>query len=522
MLLSLAQATAPIEPFHVACLILGVGMLLWDTIEVGRNDAVNLTNAVFGARILGRRTILLIAGVGVVAGATLSSDVIETARKGIFDPEMLTINQALAVFVSVYLVDTILLYSYSAYGMPVSTTACLVFELLGAAFAIKFAAVIHWGNSGKVISGIVVSIILSGIASFFIQRAVRGALRDRTKQLAALLLHGGWVGGGMATALCYYMLLKGMKNVAAIKALKKSIDTSEFGEIGFVLILWAVFAIAIHFLLVVFRKKAARLLFPVLAVLGMLSLAFAFGQNDLANCASPGLAVYALVTHLDDGVQAVTRVDVPRWQLFICGVLLVGGMMTRNALRVTKAQIRAGSQADHVALWAPQWCITLAEKLLSLRGRSESLAPRSVDLPTGERMHYDVLRASTITCVSACVIATASSLKLPVSTTYVTFAAILATGFADRIFQRGDSSLKLGRIIWVISSWFISAGIAAVAAGLICRLVYHFSIVGMTVALIINFTVRRIITRRADEQERRVEEEAYERAHPDEFALEDE
>ena len=137
-------------------------------------------------------------------------------------------------------------------------------------------------------------------------------------------------------------------------------------------------------------------------------------------------------------------------------------------------------------------------------------------------MHYDVLRACTITSVSACIIATASSLALPVSTTYVTFAAVLATGLADRIFQRGDSALKLGRMIWVISSWFICAGIAALAAGVVCRLVYHLSIGGILVALAANFATRHIVARRADAQEKRVREEAYERAHPEEFVFEEE
>ena len=176
-MLLLAQAAVELDRFHIACLILGVGMLLWDTIEVGRNDAVNLTNAVYGARILNRKLVVLVAGIGVVLGASFSSGVIETARKGIFDPGMLTLDQALTVFASVYLVDTILLYSYSAFGMPVSTTACLVFELLGASFAVKAFSIVHWDKSGIVISGIVMSIILSGIASFLIHRAVRGAIR---------------------------------------------------------------------------------------------------------------------------------------------------------------------------------------------------------------------------------------------------------------------------------------------------------------------------------------------------------
>jgi phosphate/sulfate permease len=325
----------------------------------------------------------------------------------------------------------------------------------------------------------------------------------------------------MAAALCYFMLLKGMKGLSLVQDFKQTL-IAQYGELGIAVMLWGTFAILIHSLLVVFRDKAARLLFPVLAVIGMLSLAFAFGQNDLANCASPGLAVYALIQHADKGVAAAVELNVPRWQLFICGTLLVVGMLTRKAHRVTRAGIRAGSQTDHVALWAPQWCIGLANWLLGFRSRQESLAPKKIYTPAGKRMHFDVLRACTITSVSACVIATASSLKLPVSTTYVTFAAILATGLADRIFQRGDSALKLGRMIWVISSWFICAAIAAVAAAVVCRLVFHLSIAGILIALAANLTIRRVVHKRSEQQERRVNEEAYERAHPDEFALEDE
>ncbi len=518
-MLLLAQTTSSPGSFAYACLALGVVMLLWDAVEVGRNDAVNLTNAVYGARIMARKYILMITALGVVLGATFASGVMETARKGIFDPNLLKPEQALAIFVSVYVVDTILLYSYSAYGMPVSTTACLVFELLGAAFALEFSDVIHWGNSGKVVSGIVVSIILSGFASFLIHRAIRGAIRDRSTQLATLLLHGGWVGGGMAAALCYFMLLKGMKSIHVVAELKQRIADYQ---LVVAVLLWGVFAIAIHLLLVFFRKRAARLLFPVLAILGMLALAFAFGQNDLANCASPGLAVVALLVHWDQGIDAITKVAVPAWQLVGCGLLMVVGMLTRNALRITKAQVRAGSQSDHVALWAPRWCIGLAQWFLRWRGSSNSLAPVAAPAQTGKQLHYDALRACTITSVSACVIATASSLKLPVSTTYVTFAAVLATGFADKIFQRGDSALKLGRVIWVISSWFISAAIAMVAAGLVCRVIYHLEIPGMALVIAANFFVRSIVSRRADAQEKEAEEEAYERAHADEFALEDE
>jgi phosphate/sulfate permease len=124
--------------------------------------------------------------------------------------------------------------------------------------------------------------------------------------------------------------------------------------------------------------------------------------------------------------------------------------------------------------------------------------------------------------VSASVIATASSLALPVSTTYVAFSAVVATGMADRIFQRGDAELKLGRAIWVVSSWVLSALIAVAATAIVATAVYRLEVAGMIACLVVNLIVRRTLKRRADLQAKRVAEEAYERAHPEEFALEQE
>ncbi len=511
--------------FERACLFFAVAMLIWDTVEVGRNDAANLVNAVLGARVMRRMPAIMLAGAAVVLGAVLSSSVIDTARKGIFDPMvLLTLKAALTVYISVYIVDTVLLYGYSAFGMPVSTTACLVFELLGAAAAINIAA-INWNKAGLVIAGIACSIILSGFASFLVQRAARGAIRDRTTHLPTLLLHGGWVGGGLLAGLLYFLLLKGMKSVAFIKEFNIWLHQLEenahvtVGGASLVLFLWGVCAIFIHAVLVIYRKRAAKLLFPVLAVLGMIAMGFAFGQNDLANCASPGLASIALLR--EQSLEIGTEVPIAWWMLLICGLLLFAGMTTQNAERVTKAAVATGSMGDHVALWAPQWCLKIAREALRRRKRVPALAPRGLLTESGETIHYDSLRACVIMSVSACIIATASSLGLPVSTTYVAFAAVVATGMADRIFHRGDAALKLGRAIWVVSSWVISALIAVVATFFVAKVVYQFETAGIIACVLCNLIIRRVLKKRADRLARLVEEEAYERAHPEEFALED-
>ncbi len=503
-----------------------IGMLIWDTVEVGRNDAANLVNAAYGARILPRNAAVWVAGVGVVLGASLSSGVVDTARKGIFDPSMLdqVLQTAIAIYISVYIVDTVLLYGYSAFGMPVSTTACLVFELLGASYAVGGSEIVQWPNAGKVVTAIIMSILISGVASFFVQRAVRGAIGSRGEHLVTLLLHGAWAGGGMLAMLTYFMVIKGMKSLAIVKAFKGGV-IEEFGAVPVVLGLWLLFAVLIHVALVVFRHRVATRLFPYLAILGTFCMGFAFGQNDLANCAAPGLSALALIEHRHEGVALASEVSLPAWMLVASGFLLLTGMFTKRAHRVTEAAIGAGSMSNVVALYAPRWCLRVSRKMIQLRGRGDletaSLAPSPLKPGTDEIRDYDAIRACVILGVSASVIAMASSFKLPVSTTYVTFAAVVATGAADRILQRGDADLKLARTIWVIFSWFTAAGIAAIAAGLVCKLIAVTGVVGIALGLSANMAVRVVLKRRGDSQAQRTKEAAEERQNPEQFSDED-
>lgn len=521
-------------------------MLIWDTVEVGRNDAANLINSVYGARLMSRKRAVLIAGLAVIVGAVLSSDVIETARKGIFKPGMLDPADAVAIYVSVYVVDTVLLYGYSAFGMPVSTTACLVFELLGASLFMSLwrakDGLVQWPVAGKVVLAIIVSVFVSGIAAYLIQRIVRGAIRDRTDDLSTMRTHGTWVGGGMATGLVFFMLLKGMKNVHVVTVIREWIvgldawfrnwfaragDDPElasgvnFGTLFVLIALWMCFAIIIHLLLRKYRERAAQKVFPIMAIVGMIAMAIAFGQNDLANCASPGLATMTLLFHWDSGTAAATKVPIGWYLLLGCGVLLFLGMRTKNAIRVTKAGVAMGSHTDHVQLYAPQWCLAVAEMVTRNRVREASLAPQPTPTQRGKRTHFDSLRASTIMCVSASVIAFASSYGWPVSTTYVTFAAIIGSGLGDKIYGRGDAGLKIARSIWVVVSWFLAAGIAAAFTAVVCMIITIAGVVGLVITLVANVVVRKYLQRLGDAQVARSREEMLERAFPERYAEED-
>ena len=158
-----------------------------------------------------------IAAVAVVLGASFSSPVMETARKGIFDPTVLTVQMALAIYVSVYFVDTVLLYGFSGFGMPVSTTACLVFELVGASLFLAGFNNVTWSKVGDVVTAIIMSIVFSGIAAFMVMRVFRAAIQDRVKDRETMLLHGPWISGAIFTWLTWFMVFKGLKNVALVK-----------------------------------------------------------------------------------------------------------------------------------------------------------------------------------------------------------------------------------------------------------------------------------------------------------------
>ena len=496
--------------------VLGVGMLIWDCVEVGRNDAANIVNAVFGSRIMRRRAAVWLAGIAVVVGATVATPVMETARKGIFDPSMLTLKQAMVVYISVYLVDTVLLYSYSAFGMPVSTTACLVFELVGASFGIAVvkkglggAGIVHWDKVATVISAIIISIVISGIAGFLAQRVFRGAVRNDSQDRETVLIHGPWIAGMMLSWLSWFMIMKGMKHVEW-KYLEM-LRTELFEVYGYAVVLlglWALCTLLVYFALIVTGERGTKHLFQVTAVIGMMCMAFAFGQNDLANCASPGLSALNLWQHAEgtgeEAVEIASKIPISKWALFGCGVLIVMGMTTPHAQRVTRAEVNTGSQFGRVALYAPMWCQSVARGLLRLRPQGRELAPEPEMTERGKKLHYDALRASVIMAVSASVIALASSHGLPVSTTYVAFAAVVATGLADRVMARGDAELKVGRAIWVIFSWFFAALIAVVATACVANVVFYFTTTGLVLCLVANFSVRFIAKRRSDIQEKRI------------------
>jgi hypothetical protein len=261
--------------------------------------------------------------------------------------------------------------------------------------------------------------------------------------------------------------------------------------------LTAIISMSLWFL----KERGTQYLFHSTAIVGMLCMAFAFGQNDLANCASPGLSALYIYNHPGETVGEATKIEISHWFLLLCGTLMVAGMATKNAQRVTRAEVNTGSQYDQVALWAPDWCCKLARVFVRATPADLVIAPDPSTTETGKRIHYDTLRASVIMAVSASVIAFASSKGYPVSTTYVAFAAVVSTGWGDRVFNRGDADLKLGRAIWVVTSWFLAGFIAMFAAAAVAFVVFQFTWFGFALATAVNLGTRYYFKCRADRHE---------------------
>ena len=455
--------------------------LVLSCIEVGSNDATNLVNAVFGSRVLTRKNAVIIAGFFVVLGSSFSTPVMNTVRKSIFDIHQLDLYMSLSVFVAAYLVGTILLYVYSVFGMPVSTTATLVFCLAGGALGVLgSSSAVNWPKFGQVVLAIILSIFFSGFFAYFIQRAFRFIIGKDSQNHQVLLKHGGWVTSFMLIALFWFMASKGMKHVAFMKAILTTYNSYSF--VVMMVASWGLLAVLISLLLRLGGPLVTRHLFHVVSVMGMGCMAFAFGQNDLANCASPGIAVFMIWSQ---GLMESLKVSVPIWALGGCGVLMFFGMLTQRAQRVTRAEVNTASQQNKVNLYAPNWCQSLAGKFLQLFKQTDKniITPDATRSDEGKKLHYDALRASVILSVSACVIAFASSLGLPVSTTYVAFAAVVASGWGDKIFSRGQADKKLGRTIWVITGWFLGAAISFGACALVAMFIHKTQMLGLTVSI---------------------------------------
>ncbi len=471
------------------------------------NDAVNFLSSAIGSKAGKFGIIMTMASLGILIGAVFSNGMMEVARKGIFHPEMYMFSDILLLFAAVMLSDVLLLDFFNTLGLPTSTTVSLVFDLLGAAVGIAILKVAHDGgqvlayiNSGKalaIIGGILISVVIAFIVGTIVQWFARLLfsfnLNKTYKKFAGL-----WTGLALAI-ITHFMFTKGFKN---------SVFSDEPFVIwiihnqGLVLLINFVFWTIISQLLIWFTKFNV-LKFTVL--MGTFALAMAFASNDLVNFIGVPLAGYSSyqIWHTS-GVDAAHlsmealsgKVNVN--PLFLIGaalVMIVTLWTSKKARSVIATSVNLSRQdtgyekfgSTQVSRALVRWAINISEgikkitpkpiqKFIDKRFEYDRKQQLSEDAPA-----FDLVRASVNLVVASLLISFATSLKLPLSTTYVTFMVAMGTSLADKAWGRESAVYRVTGVISVISGWFLTALIAFTVAMIIAMILFELKLAALIV-----------------------------------------
>jgi phosphate/sulfate permease len=503
-----------------------VGMLIlfaiFDLIVGVTNDAVNFLNSSIGSKAAPFKIIMLIASVGILTGVTFSAGMMEVARKGIFHPELFTMPELLTIFLAVMITDIMLLDLFNTYGLPTSTTVSIVFELLGSAVAlsmIKLAAhadsglrLLDYINSTKAVTivfGILLSILvafISGATVQFISRLIfTFNYKKRLKRYGAL-----W-GGVAMTVITFFILVKGAKGATFMDAQMVAwVKSHSF------IIMGGIFVISAIILQILISAFNINILKPIVLV-GTFALAMAFAANDLVNFIGvplAGLNAFKTALASSDPMNITMgalggKVHTQTYIMLIAGTIMVITLwVSRRARTVSETEISLGQQDEGMerfeSVWLSRRIVNLFHSLFNsvkaivppVIGRfvARRINPISEENYTGGRKKpsFDLLRASVNLMVASAVVSMATSLKLPLSTTYVTFMVAMGSSFSDQAWGRESAVYRVTGVLTVIGGWFMTALIAFVAAFISGNIIYYFKIPGVVGLMIfVFFMIRR-------------------------------
>lgn len=488
--------------FTLACVDLIVGV---------SNDAVNFLNSAVGSKVASFRTILIISSLGILIGTTFSSGMMEVARKGIFNPEFFTFDKIMILFLAVMLTDIILLDLYNSLGLPTSTTVSIVFELLGAAFAVgilfsfdkglgieNLSDFINFNSALKIISGIFLSVFISFVIGAIVQYIARFSL---TFNLEVTLKKYGSVFSGIAiTAITYFLLVKGAKGSSLVSAEQVGwIKDHTLGIVFGSMIFWS---IVVQVLM--WWKKVNPL--KAIVLLGTFSLAMAFAGNDLVNFI--GVSVAGFLSYkawstsgvpADEFTMTALSEKVPTPTLLLVGagiIMVITLWFSAKAKRVTETEVSLSSQDENEDLFSSNFLSrTLVGFAMFLGSGVRSMLPASVvssasmrfkkeafrfnDIPEKEKPAFDLVRASINLVVASILISYATSKKLPLSTTYVSFMVAMGTSLADRAWGRESAVYRVAGVVNVVAGWLMTAVIAFIASAIFGLILYKTGLVGV-------------------------------------------
>ena len=461
------------------------------------NDAVNFLNSAVGAKVAKYRTILIVASLGVVIGAIMSSGMMDVARHGIMRPENYSFHEVMTIFLAVMVTDVIILDIFNTLGMPTSTTVSLVFELLGGTFILAMLkmsadptlAISDLLNSDKALSVIIAIFVSVAIAFFF------GALVQWISRIIFTFnyrRHLRWsiaIFGGIAfTTLSYFILIKGLGKSPYI-----SVATREWIDVNTAMLMTCTFVVS-TVVIEVLHLLHVRI-FRLIVLLGTFALAMAFAGNDLVNFIGVPLAgLDSLCDFTANGngnydgymmTSLMTSAKSPLLYLLLAGLIMIIAMATsKKAQNVVKTSVDLSRQDEGDEMFGSS---RLARSIVrSSRDIGELVVrftPKSLsrwidsrfnkdEVILAEGAAFDEVRAAVNLVLAALLIVLGTSLKLPLSTTYVTFMVAMGTSLADRAWSRESAVFRVTGVVSVIGGWFITAGAAFAACAIVCLLMH--------------------------------------------------
>jgi len=501
-------------------MIIALAVLAITDLVVGvSNDAVNFLNSAIGSKAISFKTIMIVASVGIAFGAISSSGMMEVARKGIFNPSEFVFAEIMIIFMAVMITDILLLDFFNTLGMPTSTTVSIVFELLGAAVAISLVKIyasdgalsdlanyINTQKATEIILGILLSVVVAftvGALVQFISRVlISFKFEEKPKWVGALF-------GGLAiTAIVYFILVKGLKGTSILSPeVSMFISTqSELFMLGNI-IFWSLISF-------IFTKLLDWNIYTIIIILGTFALAMAFAGNDLVNFIGVPLAALASYdSWQSSGVLASefnmkglnTASQAPTYLLLASGLIMVVTLwFSSKAKNVVKTSVDLSRQDEGDERFQPnflsrhivKYSINASESLSGIipKNIQEKInrqfekpyvyIPKSKvkDLPA-----FDLVRASVNLMVASVLISLATSMKLPLSTTYVTFMVAMGTSLADRAWGPESAVYRVAGVLNVIGGWFFTAFSAFTAAAIIAYLIHLGGIIAIGILLVLAF-----------------------------------
>lgn len=486
------------------------------------NDAVNFLTSAVGSRAASFKRILIVASIGVFIGAAMSNGMMDVARHGIFRPENLSFYDVIAIFMAVMVTDIILLDVFNSLGMPTSTTVSMVFELLGATFVValfKIAApgselgladLINAERALSVILGIFLSVAIAFVFGTVVQFLTRLIFTFEYK--SRMKWKVGLFGGVACTAIVYFMLIKGIKDLTIMTPeLKAWIADNTAMLLGVCFVGFTVLMQALH---------ALRInVFKTVVLLGTFSLAMAFAGNDLVNFIGvPLTSAASLQDYMANGGGDVHGfmmgslngpAETPFYYLVGAGMIMVVALATSSkARRVTQTTVGLSSQNQGDEMFgSSRLGRALVRATLRAYNGLMEVMPAGMRHWLARRMDatkaqpedgaaFDLVRGSVNLMLAGMLIAWGTSMKLPLSTTFVTFMVAMGTSLADRAWGRESAVFRITGVISVIGGWFITAGVAFIGAGIVVCLMHKggvpvmFAGAAIAVILLIRSNIR--------------------------------